>query len=114
MTVSVYRIVNQTIIHPFDGAGAKNFQDTVIVASVNDYSFLYDLLSSNDGNTTLENRKSFATKAFNITSHYDAAIFNYFNLDNKEQVLKISEQNGKWLVDGSGVINIPADKRAKR
>ena len=29
-------------------------------------------------------------------------------------VLKISEQNGKWLVDGSGVINIPADKRAKR
>ncbi len=78
-------------------AGAKNFQDTVIVASVNDYSFLYDLLSSNDGNTTLENRKSFATKAFNITSHYDAAIFNYFNLDNKEQVLKISEQNGQVL-----------------
>jgi phosphoribosylaminoimidazolecarboxamide formyltransferase / IMP cyclohydrolase len=78
-------------------AGAKNFQDTVIVASVNDYSFLYDLLSSNDGNTTLENRKTFATKAFNVSSYYDAAIFNYFNSDNKEQVLKISEQNGQVL-----------------
>ena len=78
-------------------AGAKNFQDTVIIASVNDYSLLYDLLSSNDGKTTLENRRQFATKAFNLTSHYDAAIFNYFNTDNQEQVLKISEQNEQVL-----------------
>jgi phosphoribosylaminoimidazolecarboxamide formyltransferase / IMP cyclohydrolase len=81
-------------------AGAKNFQDTVIVSSVNDYSFLYDLLSSNNGNTTLENRRQFATKAFNVTSHYDAAIFNYFLISNKDQqepVLKISEQNGQVL-----------------
>ena len=78
-------------------AGAKNFQDTIIVASVTEYTFLYDLLSLNDGKTTLENRKLFATKAFNVTSHYDATIFNYFNKNQDELVLKISEQNGQVL-----------------
>lgn len=29
-------------------------------------------------------------------------------------VLKVISQNGKWLVDGAGIINIPTDKRAKR
>ena len=31
-----------------------------------------------------------------------------------ELVLKVGQENNKWLVDGAGVINIPEDKRAKR
>ncbi len=62
-------------------AAAKNFKDTVIVASVNEYSQLLDLISNQNGATTLEDRKLFATKAFHVSSHYDAAIFNYFNTD---------------------------------
>ena len=76
-------------------AAAKNFQDTVIVASVNEYSILLDLISNNDGNTTLENRKLLATKAFHVSSHYDAAIFNYFNQD--ETIYKESIADGQVL-----------------
>jgi phosphoribosylaminoimidazolecarboxamide formyltransferase / IMP cyclohydrolase len=78
-------------------AGAKNFKDTVIVASMNEYGMLLDLITSQNGATTLENRKLFALKAFNVTSHYDSAIFNYFNKNHDEPVLKISENNGQVL-----------------
>jgi phosphoribosylaminoimidazolecarboxamide formyltransferase / IMP cyclohydrolase len=78
-------------------AGAKNFKDTVIVASMNEYSLLLDLITNQNGATTLENRKLFALKAFNVTSHYDSAIFNYFNKNHDEPVLKISESNGQVL-----------------
>jgi len=78
-------------------AAAKNFKDTAIVASVNEYGLLLDLIESQNGATTLENRKSLATRAFNVTSHYDAAIFNYFNKNEAETVLKISENNGQVL-----------------
>ena len=72
-------------------AAAKNFKDTVIVASVKEYALLLELLTNQNGATTIENRKTFATKAFNVTSHYDSAIFNYFNKNHDEAVLKISE-----------------------
>ena len=78
-------------------AAAKNFKDTAIVASVNEYGLLLELIENQNGTTTLENRKTLATKAFNITSHYDAAIFNYFNKNDEETVLKISEINGQVL-----------------
>ena len=78
-------------------AAAKNFKDTAIVASVEEYGLLLDLIESQYGATTLENRKSLATKAFNVTSHYDSAIFNYFNKNEAETVLKISENNGQVL-----------------
>ena len=78
-------------------AAAKNFKDTVIVASVDQYSMLLDLITNQNGTTTLENRKLFATKAFHVTSHYDSAIFNYFNKNHDEAVLKISEGNGQVL-----------------
>jgi phosphoribosylaminoimidazolecarboxamide formyltransferase / IMP cyclohydrolase len=78
-------------------AAAKNFQDTVIVASMNDYGLLLDLISNQKGSTTLVNRKLFALKAFNVSSHYDSAIFNYFNKNQEELVLKISENNGQVL-----------------
>ena len=60
-------------------AAAKNFKDTVIVASVDQYSYLLDLITNQNGATTLENRKLLATKAFHVSSHYDSSIFNYFN-----------------------------------
>ena len=56
-----------------------------------------DIISNNNGETTFEQRKTFATKAFNISSHYDAAIFNYFNKNQEESVLKISETKGNIL-----------------
>ncbi len=60
-------------------AAAKNFKDLVVVADKNDYSKLAEILSQQDGSTTLEQRKMFAAKAFNICSGYDIAISNYFN-----------------------------------
>jgi phosphoribosylaminoimidazolecarboxamide formyltransferase/IMP cyclohydrolase len=76
-------------------AAAKNFKDTVIVASVEEYGLLLDLISSQNGTTTIENRRLLATKAFHVSSHYDTAIFNYFNTD--ETVYKQSIAHGQVL-----------------
>ena len=78
-------------------AAAKNFKDVLCVSSMDDYSEFLDVVSSGNGNTTLEERKKFAAKAFNVSSHYDTAIFNYFNQNHDEAVLKISETNGQIL-----------------
>lgn len=72
-------------------AAAKNFKDTVIVASVNEYSFLLELIATQNGSTTLEQRRLLATKAFHVSSHYDTAIFNYFNTDETYYKQSISE-----------------------
>ena len=77
-------------------AAAKNYKDVLCVSSMEDYSDFLEVISKDNGNTTLEDRKQFAAKAFNVSSHYDSAIFNYFNQDEKP-VLKISETNGKEL-----------------
>jgi phosphoribosylaminoimidazolecarboxamide formyltransferase / IMP cyclohydrolase len=76
-------------------AAAKNFNDTVIVASVNEYSLFLDMIIEGKGTTTLEQRRLLATKAFHVSSHYDAVIFNYFNVD--ETILKTSIDNGQVL-----------------
>jgi len=76
-------------------AAAKNFKDTIIVASVEHYGLLLDLITSQNGTTTIENRKLFATKAFHVSSNYDTAIFNYFNTD--ETYYKESIANGQVL-----------------
>ena len=78
-------------------AAAKNYADVICVASVDDYAAFLELISANNGSISLENRKRFAAKAFNVSSHYDTAIFNYFNKNNEETVLKISETNGNVL-----------------
>jgi phosphoribosylaminoimidazolecarboxamide formyltransferase / IMP cyclohydrolase len=77
-------------------AGAKNFKDVLIVPSVEQYTFLLDLLNDKNGYSDLEDRKYLATKAFNVSSHYDSAIFNYFNAE-KENVLKLSIQKSEVL-----------------
>ena len=76
-------------------AAAKNHKDTVIIPSMNEYALFLEILQTNDGSTTLEQRRYFATKAFNVSSHYDAAIFNYFN--EEDNTLKISIDNGSEL-----------------
>jgi len=64
-------------------AAAKNYHDVVVVADRSLYPELLDLLQSQQCHTTLDNRAYFAAQAFKITSHYDTAIFNYFNRDVK-------------------------------
>ncbi|PKB43205.1 phosphoribosylaminoimidazolecarboxamide formyltransferase/IMP cyclohydrolase [Cellulophaga sp. RHA19] len=78
-------------------AAAKNFKDVLCVSSMEDYSEVLDIITTGNGTTTLEDRKRFAAKSFNVSSHYDTAIFNYFNKEQEETVLKISETNGKAL-----------------
>lgn len=78
-------------------AAAKNFKDTFIISSMEQYNEFLSIISENEGATSLTNRKKFAAKAFNISSHYDTAIFNYFNSNHEEAALKISETNGKVL-----------------
>jgi len=63
-------------------AAAKNFKDVVCISTKNDYSNFLNILNKYNGETNLETRKKFASNAFNISSHYDTAIFNYFNNDN--------------------------------
>jgi phosphoribosylaminoimidazolecarboxamide formyltransferase/IMP cyclohydrolase len=77
-------------------AAAKNFKDVICVSSMEQYPEFLEIILNN-GETNLAQRKLFAGKAFNISSHYDTTIFNYFNKNNEETVLKISETKGKAL-----------------
>ncbi|MBT8244514.1 MAG: bifunctional phosphoribosylaminoimidazolecarboxamide formyltransferase/IMP cyclohydrolase [Winogradskyella sp.] len=95
---------NQDIIEKIDIGGisliraaAKNYADVICVSSVDDYAEFLGLLNSKNGETSEEDRKGFSAKAFNVSSHYDTAIFNYFNKDHRHAALKISETNGKVL-----------------
>src|SRR5690606_38356901 len=78
-------------------AAAKNFNDVVIISSKDQYQELEEILTAQEGNTSLEQRKSFAKRAFNTSSHYDTAIFNYFNQENPLEVFKQSEQQAQVL-----------------
>ena len=60
-------------------AAAKNHADVVCVSSKSEYKLLSSLLGDQDGTFTLEQRKYFAKHSFNVSSHYDSAIFNYFD-----------------------------------
>ena len=76
-------------------AAAKNFKDVMCISSKNDYSDFLEILNNNGSEVNLESRKDFASRAFNVSSHYDTAIFNYFKDDNNS--LKASFKNGKEL-----------------
>lgn len=78
-------------------AAAKNFNDVVIIASKNDYSTLLGQLEAQDGCTTLAQRKTYAKRAFHTSSHYDTAIFNYFNTEEPLQVFKQSVAQAQTL-----------------
>ncbi|MCQ0111688.1 bifunctional phosphoribosylaminoimidazolecarboxamide formyltransferase/IMP cyclohydrolase [Zhouia amylolytica] len=78
-------------------AAAKNFKDVTCVASVEDYAEFLEVITEGEGKTSIEQRKRFATKAFNVSSHYDSAIFNYFNQDQDIPALKVSENKAQVL-----------------
>ena len=95
---------NQDIIEKIDIGGisliraaAKNYADVICVSSVNDYAEFLELITIKKGNLSEDDRKRFAAKAFNVSSHYDSAIFNYFNKNHEIPSLKISENNGQIL-----------------
>jgi len=78
-------------------AAAKNFNDVIIVASKGQYGDLIGLLNAKNGESSIEDRKKFAGSAFNVSSHYDSAIFNYFNSFEHEAAEKISLVDGEVL-----------------
>ena len=79
-------------------AAAKNFADVLCVSDKNDYGEVLELLISTQGAPSEEERKKFATKAFQISSHYDSAIFDYFNTETQaSNALKLSQQEAKTL-----------------
>ena len=59
-------------------AGAKNFNDVVIVPSKEQYKPLLDILNAQGAQTTLAQRRQFAAAAFGVSSHYDTAIHGWF------------------------------------
>jgi phosphoribosylaminoimidazolecarboxamide formyltransferase/IMP cyclohydrolase len=94
----------QDIIEKIDIGGislirgaAKNFNDVLIVSSREQYDEVLDVLKKQKCSTTLDQRKKFAGKAFDISSHYDSSIFTYFNRSEEEPSMKVSARNGKVL-----------------
>lgn len=79
-------------------AAAKNFEDVLVVPGREYYGELMELLETKNGSSDRDDRKRFAAAAFHISSHYDTAIFNYFNKDaGYEEVFKVSYGNGRSL-----------------
>jgi phosphoribosylaminoimidazolecarboxamide formyltransferase / IMP cyclohydrolase len=58
---------------------AKNFKDVVVIAAKADYASLEKILSEQNCETTLAQRKQFAAKAFDVCAHYDIAIAKFFS-----------------------------------
>ncbi|MDF1575993.1 MAG: bifunctional phosphoribosylaminoimidazolecarboxamide formyltransferase/IMP cyclohydrolase [Bacteroidales bacterium] len=77
-------------------AAAKNYQDVMVVASREEYEPLYTLLEAEQGITSLEDRKAFASQAFHVSSHYDSEIFKFFD-GGEMRALKISEPSSRKL-----------------
>ena len=71
-------------------AAAKNFNDVIIVSSADQYDTLISLLDEKNGSSDLPDRYYFAAQAFNVSSHYDTTIFNYFNRKTDIKVFKQS------------------------
>ncbi len=77
-------------------AAAKNFKDVLIISEMEQYTEALKILNKNGAYTTINERKKFAAHAFNVSSHYDTAIFNYFDAKNSN-VLKKSIRKSKKL-----------------
>jgi len=76
-------------------AAAKNFKDVICVSSREDYDEFLNVLAENSGEFDQKTRRKFAAKAFNISSNYDTAIFNYFNTET--DTFKKSFKKGRSL-----------------
>ncbi len=78
-------------------AAAKNFEDVLIIPSLEQYGFLEEIIKSKSGISNRLDRKHMASEAFNISSHYDSCIFRYFNTDNESSAFKESIQSAQVL-----------------
>ncbi len=78
-------------------AAAKNFNDVVIIPGVKHYATLQHILDEGNGLTTLTERKELAAAAFEISSHYDSAIYRYFANEADAPALKISAADSVGL-----------------
>lgn len=65
-------------------AAAKNFKDVTIISSKAQYVGLLELLQSQNGEISIEQRKQYAGEAFQISSAYDTAIYGFFAGDEPE------------------------------
>lgn len=74
-------------------AAAKNFNDVLVIPSAGQYDSIIALLEAKGGYMDIEDRKLFAAQAFNVSSHYDTCIFNYFNKSQEIPVFKKSVLN---------------------
>ena len=96
--------MEQEIIEKIDIGGislirgaAKNYKDVLIISSRNQYAQLLKLLETKGCASELADRKLFAAKAFDVTSHYDSAIFSYFSQDEPVSSFKKSIQTSRTL-----------------
>lgn len=78
-------------------AAGKNYKDVVIVASKNQYADLEKVLTEGKGATTLEQRRHFASKAFEVCAHYDVAIAGYFLQNGEKESFQLSAPQGQVL-----------------
>jgi phosphoribosylaminoimidazolecarboxamide formyltransferase/IMP cyclohydrolase len=72
-------------------AAAKNYKDVLIVAAPAQYRALEEVITESRCEPTIEKRKEFAAKAFEVCANYDIAISNYFNRDNNIEVISHSQ-----------------------
>ena len=77
-------------------AAAKNYNDVIIVASQDQYEPLLEMINASGATSTIEERRWFAKEAFAVSSHYDSAIFNYFD-GTEESGFRQSANNAKVL-----------------
>lgn len=94
----------QTIIEKIDIGGVsliraagKNYKDVVIVASKNQYADLEKVLVENNGNTSIEDRRAFAAKAFEVCANYDVAIARYFLHNEPAAYFQVSAPEGQIM-----------------
>ena len=76
-------------------AAAKNFYDVLCISDKEDYPEFLEIYKNSKGSPSIKDRKLFALKAFNTSSHYDTLIFNYFN--ENQNSLKLSFKNSREL-----------------
>lgn len=78
-------------------AAGKNYKDVVIVASKDQYAALEKVLVENKGATSLEERRHFAAKAFEVCAHYDTAIAQYFLSSEPGEYFQLSIPQGQVM-----------------
>ncbi len=71
-------------------AAAKNYKDVVVVPSKEEYQMIHNLLTEKQGFTDIVDRKELARRAFKVSSHYDTAIYNFFNEGSEDLTFKQS------------------------